>query len=57
MAMEYVPYLEKEMPELMEEAKGIAAGAEVELAVVIEGYALIAWGNPCEYDYEKYVLE
>ena len=27
MAMEYVPYLEKEMPELMEEAKGIAAGA------------------------------
>ena len=35
MAMEYVPYLEKEMPELMEEAKGIAAGAEVELAVVM----------------------
>jgi len=35
MAMEYVPYLEQEMPELMEEAKGIAAGAEVDLAVVM----------------------
>ena len=27
------------------------------LYCVSEGYALIAWGNPCEYDYEKYVLE
>lgn len=35
MAMEYVPYLEKEMPELLEEAKGIAEGAEVGLAVVM----------------------
>ena len=35
MAMEYVPYLEKEMPELMEEARGIAAGAEIDLAVVM----------------------
>lgn len=35
MAMEYVPYLEKEMPDLMEEARGIAAGAEVDLAVVM----------------------
>lgn len=35
MAMEYVPYLEKEMPELMEEAKGIAAGAEVDLSIVM----------------------
>ncbi len=35
MAMEYVPYLEKHMPELMEEAKGIAEGAGVELAVVM----------------------
>lgn len=35
MAMEYVPYLEKEMPELMEEAKGIAAGAQVELSTVM----------------------
>ncbi|MDO4267889.1 MAG: C45 family peptidase [Eubacteriales bacterium] len=35
MAMEYVPFLEQEMPELMAEAKGIAAGAEVDLAVVM----------------------
>ena len=35
MAMEYVPYLEKEMPELMEEAKGIAAGAGVDLSVIM----------------------
>lgn len=35
MAMEFVPYLEKEMPELMEEARGIAAGAGIELAVVM----------------------
>lgn len=35
MAMEFVPYLEREMPELMEEARGIAAGAETELAVVM----------------------
>ena len=27
------------------------------LYCVSEGYALIAWGNPCEYDYERYVLE
>ena len=27
MAMEYVPYLEKHMPELMEEGKGTAGGA------------------------------
>ena len=35
MAIEYVPFLEKEMPELMAEARGIAAGAEVDLAVVM----------------------
>ena len=35
MAMEYVPYLEKEMPELMEEAKGIAQGAEISLSIVM----------------------
>lgn len=35
MAMEYVPYLEKEMPDLMDEAKGIASGAGVGLAVVM----------------------
>lgn len=35
MAMEYVPYLEKEMPELMEEAKGIAEGAKIDLSVVM----------------------
>lgn len=35
MAMEYVPYLDEHMPELMEEARGIAKGAEVELSVVM----------------------
>lgn len=35
MAMEYVPFLKQEMPELMREAEGIAAGAGVELAVVM----------------------
>ena len=35
MAMEYVPYLEEHMPELMDEAKGIAQGAEVDLSTVM----------------------
>lgn len=35
MAMEYVPYLEEEMPDLMAEARGIADGAQVDLAVVM----------------------
>lgn len=35
MAMEYVPYLDEEMPELMKEVRGIADGAGVDLAVVM----------------------
>lgn len=35
MAMEYVPYLDREMPDLMQEARGIADGAEVELSLVM----------------------
>ena len=35
MAMEYVPFLDKEMPDLMEEARGIADGAGVELSIVM----------------------
>lgn len=35
MAMEYVPYLEEHMPELMAEARGIAQGAEVDLSTVM----------------------
>lgn len=35
MAMEYVPYLEEVMPELMTEVKGIAVGAEIDLATVM----------------------
>ena len=31
----YLPLLEKEVPDLLTEAKGIAAGAEVELAVIL----------------------
>ena len=35
MALEYVPFLEREMPDLMEEARGIADGAGVELAIIM----------------------
>lgn len=35
MAMEYVPFLKKEMPDLMKEAEGLALGAEVELDIVM----------------------
>ena len=35
MAMEYVPYLEELMPDLVQEARGIAAGAETEFATVM----------------------
>ncbi len=35
MALEYVPYLEEIMPDLVQEARGIAAGAEVDLGTVM----------------------
>ncbi len=35
MAMEYVPFLEREMPDLLAEARGIADGAQVDFAIVM----------------------
>ncbi len=35
MALEYVPYLEEIMPDLVQEARGIAAGAEIDLGTVM----------------------
>lgn len=50
MAMEYVPFLDQEMPDLTAEARGIADSAQVDLAVVMVlnlRYELLHPGSLC----------